>query len=282
MPASLPGGREELGQNFLVSNRVIAKIVDLVAQTSGPVVELGAGDGAVTVPMSRGGRSVTAVEIDPRRVRRLRRSVPEHVAVVQQDMLRFRPPRHSHVLVANLPFHLTTSVLRRVLAQAHWTDAVLLVQWEVARRRAGIGGASMMTASWWPWYEFAVVSRVPADAFRPVPSVDGGLLTITRREPPLVMDRMNYQRFVRDVFTGRGRGVSEVVPRTGWVSRAAMRKWMRVHELRPMTLPKDLTAEQWASLWTVATDGVLSVRHQQFDQSPNVPANSPRKRGNPR
>ncbi len=279
MPASMPGGREELGQNFLISTRVIGTIADLVARTSGPVVELGAGDGAVTVPMSRGGRSVTAVEIDPRRARRLRRSVPEHVAVVQQDMLRFRPPRHPHVVVANLPFHLTTSVLRRVLAQAHWTDAVLLLQWEVARRRAGIGGASLMTASWWPWYEFAVVSRVPADAFRPIPSVDGGLLTITRREEPLVVDRVNYQRFVRDVFSGRGRGVSEVVPRTGWVSREAMREWIRGYRLRPTTLPKDLTAGQWVSLWTVATGGALPVRHQQFDQSPNVRANSPRKRG---
>ncbi|WP_407646866.1 23S ribosomal RNA methyltransferase Erm [Allosaccharopolyspora coralli] len=278
----MPGGREELGQNFLVSSRVIGTIVDLVARTAGPVVELGAGDGAVTLPLSRGGRSVTAVEIDPRRVRRLRRTVPEHVAIVQQDMLRYRPPRHPHVLVANLPFHLTTSVLRRVLAQEHWTDAVLLVQWEVARRRAGVGGASLMTASWWPWYEFAVVTRVPAEAFRPVPSVDGGLLTVTRRKTPLVVDRVGYQRFVRDVFTGRGRGVSEVVTRTGWVSRPSMRAWMGARGLRSTMLPKDLTAEHWASLWALATEDALSVRHLRFEQHPDSHVNSPRKRGRSR
>nr|WP_225312190.1 rRNA adenine N-6-methyltransferase family protein [Microbispora cellulosiformans] len=47
------GGRQELGQNFLVDDSVIAHIGDLVAETTGPIVELGAGDGALTLPLSR-------------------------------------------------------------------------------------------------------------------------------------------------------------------------------------------------------------------------------------
>ncbi|WP_204286665.1 23S ribosomal RNA methyltransferase Erm [Microbispora amethystogenes] len=243
------GGRQELGQNFLVDDAVIAHIGDLVAETPGPIVELGAGDGALTLPLSRYGRPVTAVEIDPRRAGRLARHVPPNVEVVNADILRFRFPRHPHVVVGNVPFHLTTSIMRRLLAANGWQAAVLLVQWEVARRRAGVGGASMLTAVWWPWYEFEVRSRVPARAFRPAPSVDGGLLRMRRRPVPLVDEKGPYQDFVRRVFTGRGRGLLEIVERAGRADRRTVRDWARAARVKPYALPKDLSAEQWASLW---------------------------------
>ncbi|ASU78749.1 23S ribosomal RNA methyltransferase Erm [Actinopolyspora erythraea] len=249
MSHSHPGGPHELGQNFLVDHSTISAIEGLVAETSGPIVELAAGDGAVTVPLARSGRPVTAVELDPRSARRLRRRTPEHVAVVNEDLLRFPLPRTPHVLVGNLPFHLTTALLKRLLDAHGWRTAILLVQWEVARRRAGVGGATMLTAQWWPWYEFGLRQRVPAHSFRPVPSVDGGLLVVTRRERPLVTEGERYQRFVRDVYTGRGRGLEEILFRTGRIHRSALRRWLHEEQVSPRALPKELTAAQWASLW---------------------------------
>jgi len=186
----LPGGRHELGQNLLIDRRVVATVERLVADLAGPVVEFGPGDGALTVPVSGSGRPVTAVELDPRRVRALRaRLRGRGVTVVHDDFLHYPLPEHPHVLLGNIPFHLTTALLRRIFPLGGWTAAVLLVQWEVARRRAGVGGATLLTASWWPWYEFSVHGRVPARAFRPVPGVDGGLLRIERRPVPLIGDR---------------------------------------------------------------------------------------------
>ncbi|CCH31971.1 hypothetical protein BN6_46920 [Saccharothrix espanaensis DSM 44229] len=68
-------GRRELGQNFLIDHDVIGTIVDLVAATGGPIVEIGAGDGALTRPLHRLGRPLTAVEVDRRRAARLARLV---------------------------------------------------------------------------------------------------------------------------------------------------------------------------------------------------------------
>ncbi|MGJ7906567.1 23S ribosomal RNA methyltransferase Erm [Actinopolyspora sp. H202] len=245
-----PGGPHELGQNFLVDRSTIATIENLVAGTNGPIVELAAGDGALTMRLGRSGRPLTAVELDPGRAVRLQHRTPEHVTVVNTDILRFTLPGTPHVLVGNLPFHLTTTVLKRVLGAHEWRTAVLLVQWEVARRRAGVGGATMLTAQWWPWYEFSLRQRVPAHAFRPVPSVDGGLLLMSRRELPLVTTAGEaYQRFVRNVYTGRGRGLGEILERTGRIDRSTLREWLRVERVSPRALPKELTAEQWASLW---------------------------------
>lgn len=245
------GGKHELGQNFLIDRAVITRIGALAARAHGPIIELGPGNGALTSELASGGRPVTAVELDPKRVRELRARTPKQVSVVHADILSYRFPKRPHILVGNIPFHLTTAVLKRVLAAKHWQQAILLVQWEVARRRAGIGGTSMLTASWWPWYEFTLHDRVPAHAFRPVPSVDGGLFSMHRRERPLVAERERgpYQGFVKQVFTGRGHGLREILRRTGRIHARELDSWLRREKLAPRTLPKQLSAQQWASLW---------------------------------
>lgn len=247
------GGRHELGQNFLTDRETIDVIVDLVAAALRPgdtITEIGAGRGALTVPLADLGRPLRAIELDERRARQLRRRLPAHVNVEAADAVDTCLGTEPHVLVGNLPFHLTTTLLRRVLRAEHWHTAVLLTQWEVARRRAGVGGASMLTASWWPWYTFTLHRRVPARAFTPTPSVDGGLLTAHRRSTPLVDAQRDYQQLVKDVFTGRGRGIAEIIERTGLLPRRAVRAWARDHGLQADTLPKHLTAEQWATLHT--------------------------------
>lgn len=244
-------GRHETGQNFLVDRRVIARVVDTVAPVPGPIVEIGPGDGALTLPLARLGRPLIAVEIDPVRADRLRDRAPTHVTVITSDVLRYRLPTTPHVIVGNVPFHLTTAILRRILQDDGWTHAVLLVQWEVARRRAGVGGATLMTASWWPWFEFDLLGRIPSSAFRPVPGVDGGLLRITRRSRPLVDDRARYQRFVGDVFQGRGKGLPEILSRTRRLERADLANWLRAEGITDRDLPKRLDARQWASLWRI-------------------------------
>jgi 23S rRNA (adenine-N6)-dimethyltransferase len=242
-------GRHEHGQNFLHDRGVVDTIVDIVARTDGPILEVGAGDGALTLPLQRLGRPLTALEIDPRRAARLAKRTNASTRVVNTDFLHYRLPRAPHVIVGNLPFHLTTAILRRILHGPVWTEAVLLVQWEVARRRAAVGGATMMTAQWWPWFEFSLVRRVSADAFRPKPSVDGGLMTISRRADPLVDsgDRRRYQAMVHQVFTGRGRGMAQILDRG--LPRRNTRQWLRDNGVRASALPRDLSAAQWADLF---------------------------------
>src|SRR5699024_12265525 len=104
--------------------------------------------------------------------------VGKYLVFVHYVFLHYQFLHIPHVLVINLPFQLTTAILRRIFRAPGWKHAILLVQWEVARRRAGVGGATMMTAQWWPWFDFELGRRVPARAFTPRPNVDGGVLII--------------------------------------------------------------------------------------------------------
>ncbi len=239
------GGRHELGQNFLIDTTVIAAITDLVGRTDGPILELCAGDGALTRSLATLDRELLAIELDPRRLDELRSRLPA-VEVRQADALRV--PLQRPVVVGNLPFHLTTAFLRRLLGSGEWQHALLLVQWEVARKRAGVGGATMLTAQAGPWFEFVLHRRVAARAFRPVPTVDGGLLGIVRRSRSLlpIRERAGYRHFVRTAFTGPGRGIGQIIrPVLGRRTRSAL----RAADVDPGVLPRDLTVAQWVALW---------------------------------
>jgi len=238
-----------LGQNFLTDPAVVRDVVRLASRGTGPLVEWAAGDGALTKPLSALGRPIEAVEIDTHRVAQLRRTVGPHVAITEGDILRHAPPAGRYDVVCNVPFHITTPVLRRLLTLPRWWTAILITQWEVARKRAGVGGATQLTAQWWPWFEFTLQRRIPAASFTPRPSVDAGLLTITRREQPLVTDRGDYQRWVRQVFTGRGRGLPQILHRAGGIPAHTVEDWCRRAGVTSRALPKDLNAEQWASAY---------------------------------
>lgn len=246
-------GRHEHGQNFLVDARTIRDVVALAADAEGPILEIGPGDGALTGELLRLGRPLTAVEIDERLVARLRRRFGRRLGLVHDDFLRTRIPFGTGTVIGNLPFHLTTAILRKLLHDPNWGTAVLLLQWEVARRRAGVGGATLMTAQWSPWFEFSLHGRVPARAFRPMPGVDGGVLRIRRRDAPLVpaSERAGYQAFAHRVYTGPGRGLAAVLRRAAPEARAGVDRWLRESRIGPNALPRDLDAEQWAALWAI-------------------------------
>src|SRR5699024_1983610 len=132
------GGRHEHGQNFLTDHTTIDRLSRLVGDSTGPIVEIGPGQGRLTRELQKLGRSLTAVEIDSRLADRLASASQfreqKHVTVVNADFLHWPLPTTPYVVVGNVPFHLTTAILRRLLHDGAWTQVVLLVQWEVARR----------------------------------------------------------------------------------------------------------------------------------------------------
>lgn len=252
MSRSSFGGRHELGQNFLTHKPTLARLCDLVRHTHGPILEIGAGDGALTRRLATLERPLVAIDIDEHRVRSLRRKLPD-VQVEHADAMTY--PLTAPVVVGNIPFHLTTPLLRRILGSDDWQRTILLTQWEVARKRAGLGGSTMMTAQSAPWFRFILQGRVPAWAFSPQPSVDGGILEIIRRGPPLIPtdQKKAYEQFVKAVFTGRGRNLPQIVRHAGPNNPGRAKSALKVAHVPHGALPRDLTVDQWCALWRVLT-----------------------------
>jgi len=197
--------RRRLGQNFLRPALAEQLVAEAGLRPGEFVVEIGAGAGALTVALGRGGVDVVAVEIDPMWAERLRarfdREARGRVRVVQGDFLSLPLPTRPFRVIGSLPFARTTDALRRLFddPRVPLERADLVVQWEVARKRAAVPPATLLSTVWAPWWEFRLGRRIPAAEFRPVPRVDAAVLVVTRRDRPLLPVAMagSYAAFVR-------------------------------------------------------------------------------------
>jgi 23S rRNA (adenine-N6)-dimethyltransferase len=157
------------------------------------VLDLGAGTGALTIPLAQAGARVVAVEADPVWAEKLAgrlAGIGLTVEVVAGDILAVPLPSEPYRVVANPPFGVTTALLRRLLdlPERGPYQADLLLQWEVARKRSELPPSTLLSTIWAPWWEMTIVERVPRT----------GWLKATRRLPPLLPPRFapGYARFV--------------------------------------------------------------------------------------
>jgi 23S rRNA (adenine-N6)-dimethyltransferase len=198
--------RRRLGQNFLQADVAKTVVAGASFQPSDLVVEIGAGLGSLTFPLAQLVSQVLAVEIDPILASRLRREIQSrditNVSVVCCDARRYRLPRRPFRAFGSLPFGATTALMRHLLDDpgSQLERADLVVQWEVARKRATAPPSSLMSAAWAPWWVFELGRRISAEAFRPLPAVDAAVLRVRRREPavlPIVLAGP-FGEFLRD------------------------------------------------------------------------------------
>jgi 23S rRNA (adenine-N6)-dimethyltransferase len=206
-------GRRHFGQHHLGSDRLAAQLVaDAGIAGDDRVVELGAGRGVLTAALADRAAQVLAVELDPKLVSVLARRFASirNVAVLGADARDAPLPANPYRVLANVPFNVTSAILRRLLDEpaSGLRRADLVVQWQVARERVRVGTGpptDLLGARWGPWWEFRRGRRLPAGCFRPRPSVDAAVLVVTRRPVPLlpVAQSRTYASFVERSFRTR-------------------------------------------------------------------------------
>jgi 23S rRNA (adenine-N6)-dimethyltransferase len=228
-------------QHFLRTAALAAQLVrDAGVSPDDVVADLGAGSGRLTQALAEVARRVLAIELDPTCARRLHGRWP-NVDVVEGDALLVALPAEPFRVVANIPFDRTTDILRRLLddPRVPLERADLVVEWEVARKRAVPWPATANGVRWNAWYRFSLARRLPRAAFEPQPDVDAGVLVVERRAVPLVPpeEAQEYAAFVARGF----------------------RHGLRSLGLRRRAEPRSLDAHEWADLY-LARSGARRVR----------------------
>jgi 23S rRNA (adenine-N6)-dimethyltransferase len=243
--------RRVLSQNFLVDHRAIEALVDGSGVADGDLVlDIGAGNGLISQALARRGATVVAIERDPALALRLRAKFGTWpaVTVVEADVLTTPLPSEPFRVVANIPFGITTKILRRLLEDASGlTRADVIVQAEVARKRGTRGRGTLLNACWEPWFEFGTGARIPAAAFRPRPRVDAAVLIVARRDTPLLDPalRRDYTAFVTAAFEGARPTVASALT----LPRARFAALARDLGFGAAALPPQLDVAQWVALF---------------------------------
>ncbi|GAB3653519.1 ribosomal RNA small subunit methyltransferase A [Glycomyces tarimensis] len=202
--------RKRLSQNFLADAATARMIVRASGITRDDlVVEVGPGDGMLTRALVDSARLVLAYEKDRRYAERLRRRYADdpRIRCAHADFRDLRAPREPFALVANVPYSITTDILRWCLAARSLHSATLVTQREFARKHTGdFGRWSRLAILNWPQAALELGPRIGRGEFTPVPRVDSAVLHVRRRvEPLLSRDAMGeYRRLVELGFSGVG------------------------------------------------------------------------------
>ncbi len=226
MNAGLPPARKQLGQNFLVDPNIVRKIVEAAALRPDDVVlEIGPGRGALTRALCEAAARVVAVEIDRGLCAYLRETLADcpNLELHQADALEWpfdRLPPNS-VVVANLPYYVSTPLLCRLLDERARLDrAIIMLQAEVAERLVappgtkayGILSVRTQLAS-----EVRLLFRVSPNCFRPRPDVGSAVVRLAMRSATWTAgEEQMLIRLVRGAFAHRRKRLLNSLRDEGW------------------------------------------------------------------
>lgn len=208
--------KRSLGQNFLVDRHYQELIIASVAPRRGEtIIEIGPGHGALTRYLVESGARIIAIEIDRELAAelRLRFSANPNFQLLEADALevdycQLIAPEGTARVVANLPYYISTPILRRLIAAPCISEMTLMLQREVVdRMMASPGGKDYgyLTVLVQFYCELARISEVPPGAFRPAPQVASSVIRIRRRAKPAaeVEDEELFLRLAQALFAQR-------------------------------------------------------------------------------
>lgn len=254
--------RKSLGQHFLLDSAALDKIVAAAELTpDDTVVEIGPGPGPLTRRLADAAGRVIAVELDERMVDLLRAEVApgRAVEVVQGDILQTdlrelvtSRGATDYKVVANLPYYITSAVLRHILeAPLRPTRVVVLVQREVAERIAARPpDMSLLAVSVQLFGAPRIVARVPAGAFYPPPKVDSAIVRIDVYPQPAegVTDVARFFAIVRAGFGQKRKQLRNSLSQGLRRPAADIDATLRAAGIEPTRRAETLTLADWSRL----------------------------------
>ena len=266
---------KSLGQNFLIDDNVIDKILNGARLSEGDkVIEVGPGIGTLTREMGKVADKVVAIEIDKTLIPILSETLDEfdNIEVVNQDILKVNIQELVNEklsggpvkLVANLPYYITTPIVMKFLEEdIPVTDIVVMVQKEVAdRMNAGPGtkdyGALSVAVQY--YCDTEIVAKAPRHMFIPQPNVDSTVIGLhVRKELKYLVDNEEiFFKTVKASFGQRRKTLLNSLGGLGILNKDEIREVLKESDIDEKRRGETLTIEEFAKLSNVINSKVPS------------------------
>ncbi|MEE8418813.1 MAG: 16S rRNA (adenine(1518)-N(6)/adenine(1519)-N(6))-dimethyltransferase RsmA, partial [Dehalococcoidales bacterium] len=261
--------KKGLGQHFLVDEGALRSILDAAQLTEeDTVIEVGPGLGVLTAELAGRAGRVVAVELDDRLADILKQSLAsyQNVTIINRDILGVAPeallseagldsPSAGYKVVANLPYYITSPVLRHFLeAPVKPESMVVMVQKEVAAEiTAGPGQMSLLSIGIQLYGEPSIIDYVPAGSFYPVPEVDSAILRVIPygRQAIEIDDEAGFFALVRAGFSAARKQLANSLALGLDVPKEKAVKLLEKAGIEPRRRAEALSLEEWARLYRI-------------------------------
>lgn len=231
---------KSLGQNFLIDDSIVGRIVDSAnVNENDLVIEIGPGLGGMTVELAERAGKVVAVEIDRHLLTVLKENVKDYknVTILNKDILKIdintEIIEHPEIkkdgfipsqikVIANLPYYITTPIIMSLLEQELPLDSmVFMLQAEVADRIVAEPGGKEYGALSIAVQYYSKPEKlfmVPPQSFIPQPGVDSTVikLDIYKAPPVKVDDKDVFFRTVKAAFGQRRKTLVNALSNSGF------------------------------------------------------------------
>lgn len=253
---------KSLGQHWLKDEATLQAICDAAnLENSDMVLEIGPGLGDLTRQLVKRAGQVVAVEVDEELASGLPRKVAtDNLEIVRQDILKFDLTALpiNYKVVANIPYYLTSNLLRILSESANPPVlVVLLVQKELAERlAAGPGQMSLLSVSVQLYYEPVLGPIVAAELFQPPPKVDSQVVILKRRSRPLFddLDSKEFFRIVKAGYAGRRKKLRGSLAAGLGISKDDADQLLKTSGIDGDLRAQNLSLEDWHKLYIVVVE----------------------------
>ena len=270
--------KKAFGQNFL-SDKII---LDEIAESAGinkndTVIEIGCGAGALTEVLAGRSKKVIGYEIDQKLRPVLDETVGgrENVEIIYKDVMKEKMADiekragGEYLLVANLPYYITTPIVMRFLEEAkNLKGMAVTVQEEVAERfeaRPGTADYGAITVAINLRGSAKIVKRIPREMFTPVPNVDSAVVKINiekNKFPP--KDLAAVRNLVRCGFSSRRKTLVNNMINAYKIERKTAEELLEKARVSQSARGETLSADQFVLL-----SGLISKTLPKADKAAN-------------
>lgn len=247
--------KKEFGQNFLINNQVLEEICNAAKiQKDETILEIGPGPGGLTQKLLQKTNQVIAIEFDPEMIKLLQNNLgPQaNLKIIHQNALEYIPTQPNYKIVANIPYHITSPLLRHYLLEVEHKPSlvILMIQDEVAQKITDHKNQSVLSLQVKVFGEPKYLFKVPKNDFYPAPKIDSAVISIQAFPKPLVSPEMLNQFFktIKIGFSQKRKKLMNSFLSTNRFAKQKLEEIFAKSGIDPDRRPQTLSIEEWKQL----------------------------------
>lgn len=248
--------KKSLGQNFLVNRNVLDKIVETAnLSKEDMVLEIGPGLGVLTRELCKAAGKVLTIEKDGKIIEILKETTKDfnNLEIINQSVLDYQIPKMPYKVVANLPYNITSPVLRKFLESPNKPkEMTLMVQKEVAEKiEATPGDMSILAISVQFYSKPEIVEIISPTSFWPEPKVSSAIIKITNIEKkmPEIEDEKLFFRIVKAGFSEKRKMLKNSLAGSLRIGEEKAAEFLKKAGINPQIRAQELNLEDWRKIY---------------------------------